>query len=303
MDDVSDEAWGAYPGGPRPADLAVRVPDGGYPGGPPAARPSGPVMPAASPPARARSPRPWGMGDVALGLAAYLVLSAVPAVLVIPYALLSADPGADAAELTADVERLATTGPVLLASLLLGWAGLLASVVWAGTRKGTRDWRDLVSWRGWAWSDVVLALGLTVAIRAVELVLLQAVAATGVPPEELSNSQVVTDQSGVWLVLLAVCAAVGAPIVEETFFRGMFLTVARRNWGTVAGVVVTSLVFGLLHAQTTLVGSLVIVAETALIGAVLAVVVLRSGRLSAAILLHVCVNTSGIALALLAGSA
>jgi len=57
-------------------------------------------------------------------------------------------------------------------------------------------------------------------------------------------------QSGPWLkAVILVCVAVVAPIVEETFFRGMLLNALRQRFGVVGAVVVTSVVFALIHPQ------------------------------------------------------
>ena len=57
-------------------------------------------------------------------------------------------------------------------------------------------------------------------------------------------------QAGPWLkAAIFVTVAIVAPIVEETFFRGMLLTVLRRKLGVVGAVVVTSAVFALIHPQ------------------------------------------------------
>jgi hypothetical protein len=46
-------------------------------------------------------------------------------------------------------------------------------------------------------------------------------------------------------------AAIGLiyPVVEEFFFRGVFLGVVRRRFGTVAGILIPAIVFGLIHTQ------------------------------------------------------
>jgi len=40
-----------------------------------------------------------------------------------------------------------------------------------------------------------------------------------------------------------------APVVEELFYRGVWLRAAERRWGTVAGIVVSATVFGVMHLQ------------------------------------------------------
>jgi membrane protease YdiL (CAAX protease family) len=47
-------------------------------------------------------------------------------------------------------------------------------------------------------------------------------------------------------------AAIGAPFVEETFFRGMLYGALRRRWGVCAGVLGSSFIFAILHPQVPL---------------------------------------------------
>ena len=93
--------------------------------------------------------------------------------------------------------------------------------------------------------------------------------------------------------LLAVATAVGAPIVEETFFRGMFLRVLRRRLGAVLSMVICGVVFGLFHFEPLQFPAL---AVFGMIASALAVV---TGRLGASIWLHIGFNASTmVALAL-----
>jgi membrane protease YdiL (CAAX protease family) len=51
---------------------------------------------------------------------------------------------------------------------------------------------------------------------------------------------------------LYLLAAVGAPLVEEIFFRGMLYGAIRRHWGVVPGVLLSSFVFAVIHPQVPL---------------------------------------------------
>lgn len=86
--------------------------------------------------------------------------------------------------------------------------------------------------------------------------------------------------------LLAVATAVGAPFVEEMFFRGMFLRVLRRRLSAVLSVIVCGVVFGLFHFEPLQFPAL---AVFGIIASVLAVV---SGRLGPSIWLHIGFNAS-----------
>jgi membrane protease YdiL (CAAX protease family) len=85
-----------------------------------------------------------------------------------------------------------------------------------------------------AWSGAFLAL-----------MIVQELSATGESPRGtwLENY----DATQIAVRILAV--GLLYPIVEEFFFRGVFLGVARRRIGTAAAVVVTSVIFGVIHTQ------------------------------------------------------
>lgn len=79
-----------------------------------------------------------------------------------------------------------------------------------------------------------------------------------------------------------------AGIVEELPFRGYLLGLVERRWGSTAAVVSTSILFAVLHqghapSPTTFV---LIVASMFLAGVLLSVVVLRSGNVWNAVLVH-----------------
>jgi membrane protease YdiL (CAAX protease family) len=87
-----------------------------------------------------------------------------------------------------------------------------------------------------------------------------------------------------WLVIL-LTSVVGAPLLEEVFFRGMLLPLlSRRN--LVLGLVTSAALFGLAHGFDTPFRAV----PTFLQGLVLGGVMLLTGRLRAAVLLHALNN-------------
>jgi membrane protease YdiL (CAAX protease family) len=86
------------------------------------------------------------------------------------------------------------------------------------------------------------------------------------------------------VVLILLMVGVIAPVVEETFFRGMFLGAFRAKWGTGWGVAISAVAFGAVHMQPLQFPALV------LFGVVLALLVVRTGRLGAAICAHMVFN-------------
>lgn len=97
---------------------------------------------------------------------------------------------------------------------------------------------------------------------------------------------------GVQLALAVVLGVLVIPLIEELLFRGFLLPVLVRYLGTAAGLVGTSLLFGLLHG-------LDFVAPIACLALVLGWVQLRTGRLAAAWAVHAVHNGVQVAIIVL----
>jgi uncharacterized protein len=91
-----------------------------------------------------------------------------------------------------------------------------------------------------------------------------------------------TDPVGV--VLLVLIVGIGAPIVEEIFYRGLLQRVLIRLLGTWPGVILTAVLFGVVHFQFLQLPAL------AVFGLVAGILTLRTGRLGPAIVAHVAFN-------------
>ena len=90
---------------------------------------------------------------------------------------------------------------------------------------------------------------------------------------------------GIGLLLLALLVtAVAAPICEEVFFRGMLLGLLRQRTYLSVAVLISSLAFGLAHASPAI--SLALLPSFVYMGIVLAIVYVRTGRLTNSMLLH-----------------
>ena len=98
------------------------------------------------------------------------------------------------------------------------------------------------------------ALTIIVMANIVRLVVIEVVKL----PEEsdASNTQILSDANGsAWILLAVFVAVIGAPIVEELFFRGLILRVFERIGshminpigGAVLGVLLSSAIFASLH--------------------------------------------------------
>ena len=101
------------------------------------------------------------------------------------------------------------------------------------------------------------------------------------------------DAEGLSLALLAPFLVLGAPIVEELFFRGLLQRSIRRRLGAFVGIVGSSIAFGLVHLQPDLSAWSQLALTTALgsYGLVLAALTHRyGGRLGPAIVAHATFN-------------
>lgn len=233
-------------------------------------------------PARQR----WGLGDVVLGF----VVGQVGGLLVI--SLVRAVTGRGPGE--ADDLPL---GWVAVAQVGL-WLGLLGAPVVATGTKGIGLVRDLQVrgrledlWKGGLVGVLVQFPLLPLLYWPLLRILDRSSSDLVGPARDLTDRA--TDPVGV--VLLVLIVGVGAPIIEEIFYRGLMQrSLLKRGvpgWGAVAA---TSLVFGLSHLQVPQLPGL------AVAGVVFGILALRAGRLGPAITAHVGFNMVTV-VALLAG--
>jgi membrane protease YdiL (CAAX protease family) len=95
---------------------------------------------------------------------------------------------------------------------------------------------------------------------------------------------------GIGVVAIVVVAAVGAPLVEELMYRGMLQGAFVRCTGGVSGVLIVGLWFATIHFQPAQLPGLL------LVGVVLGVATVRTGRLGMAVLIHMAFNATGLVL-------
>ena len=82
-----------------------------------------------------------------------------------------------------------------------------------------------------------------------------------------------------------------APLVEEILFRGFIYPVVARSLGIPAGIILTGLLFGGLHAAQ-LWGGWVQIGWIVLVGMLLTLVRARTGTVLAGYLIHLAYNTT-----------
>ena len=140
---------------------------------------------------------------------------------------------------------------------------------------------------------VGLALqGVLVLLMAIVFAILPASVAEGY--EELSKNLVGDGSTSLFMALSVVIAA---PICEEMLFRGLALNYGRRYINDVVAVVISSVLFGCLHlanaGHSNINGVMVQVVYAALLGAVIALVVLKFKSVWAGAFIHFVVNGTG----------
>ena len=92
-------------------------------------------------------------------------------------------------------------------------------------------------------------------------------------------------------LLILLISILGAPVFEETVFRGYIYPVVARSFGVTAGVLGTGILFGLLHAPQ-LWGGWVQISMLVLVGIVLTYVRAATRTVLASFLIHISYNTS-----------
>ncbi len=215
-----------------------------------------------------RSPR-WGLWDVLITIFATGVIGVGAGLLLV----LTDAP-------TSIAITLGTAAPWIA---LAGWPLLVTT--WRGN--GPRiDLGLRLTWSDAGWGLLAGFAGLLLAGIAALVTMLFA-------PEVTSNAaeaadELVSSEARVWTVLFAAMIMVGAPIVEELFFRGLFFGALRkRGVGTVITVLVTAVVFAGFHFEPT--RFFVLLPSGLVLGWVRA----RTGSTGSAMLAHGVINAPG----------
>jgi membrane protease YdiL (CAAX protease family) len=221
----------------------------------------------------------WGLGEVALGFLMAQALAVVATVIAM---------GAAGWEVSADIPLWA--GALLQVPL---WAGYLGAVVLAGAKGGGIVGDFGLSVRG---RDVPIGLlvGVVVQLVVLPIVYLPILRLSGYTDDDLSApARALSDKASgpVGWILLTLIVVVGAPIVEELFFRGLLLrSLQKRGLPDWASIVLCAAIFGAVHFQLLqFVGLFVI-------GLVLSYMAVRTGRLGLSIFTHVGFNATSVVL-------
>jgi membrane protease YdiL (CAAX protease family) len=254
---------------------------------------------------RSRRGNPFGLAEAFIGLVVGFVLS---------YLALSVYDSA--AHVAAGADTFAQT----VISLVGLWFGFVGGTVFAASLARSRGDEPAARESSWSarlradfglqvrlWPDVPLGLAVGIASQYVLVPLLELPlhlfvshlgSRLGHPTRELLGP--VSSASTAELVVVSILVCVGSPLVEELFFRGLFLRGALfrtaslgRRLGPATAIVLTGIFFALVHFEALQFIGL------AGFGIVLSLLAWWSGRLGPSIVAHVTFNTTAVLVYLL----
>jgi membrane protease YdiL (CAAX protease family) len=204
--------------------------------------------------------------------------------------------------LSGQIAILAATGyvdvtvderPLWLDAVLLIplWVSLLVATIVISHHWGTGRLRDDYGLRFRAFDLLGIPIGIAsqaVLIPAIYWVL-------RVSSEDVSSqARTLTDRAGsdAEVVLLVLMVVVGAPIIEELFFRGLLMRAIQARWNDGLALVASALFFALVHFQPLQIPGLFV------FGLILGTCAQRTGRLGMSILAHSAFNATAVVMLL-----
>jgi membrane protease YdiL (CAAX protease family) len=181
---------------------------------------------------------------------------------------------------------------VLSVALVGAWASYLVGMRLASQRAGTGN---MVADYGIAfrWSDLLgLAIGAVAQLVVIRLVYLPLEALwpnTFTQDRLTENAEDLVDRAGgASTVLLVAVVVIGAPLVEELFYRGLLQRSLASRFNQVAVLVGVAVVFAAVHFRPIEFPGLFV------FGLILGWAALRSRRLGSAIMIHAGFNLTGL---------
>ena len=214
--------------------------------------------------------RRWGLGDALVGYVAALFAEAVLASIAVGFS---------------DRDSLFTLG----AGLIGLWLGMVGTTLYAAKNKGSGSVVRDFGLRVVGMADLV---GGAVAGLASQFLLVALIYAPilrlwpSVKHQIEKPAQDVTNRAhgALAVTVLVLLVVIGAPIVEELFFRGLVLRSVANRWGSGWAVAVSAVAFGVAHFELIQLPALVA------FGVVLGLLAVRTGRLGPGIAAHMAFN-------------
>ncbi len=216
----------------------------------------------------------WGLGEAIVGYAVAFFLAGL----------------AGAVWLGVTGRREESLGLVMV-TLAAQWVGLVGAAVATSRWKGSGSLAEDFGLRVEA-GDILPGLALGVGAQLVVMPLLYVPFKLLDPDLNLAEEarQLTALARGPGLAVLAVSLVIGAPLVEELFFRGLLLRALDRRYGGRWAVGVSAVAFGLTHFQPLQLLGLVV------FGVILGVLAQRRGRLGASVVAHAAFNATTVVL-------
>jgi len=185
---------------------------------------------------------------------------------------------------------------LLLVAQLGLWVGPVGACLIAVRRHGTGRLRDLGLRIKWV--DLALGPAFAVASLIGVGIIAQVISQLGIHPRRSSLVGPV-DRGTLTVVIIVLIAVVGAPIVEELFFRGLLMSGFVSRFGVALGIIFQAAVFGLVHiSQADLNSDLGVFLLIAPVGAVLGLLRYGFKRLGTGMITHATYNAIIIAVLL-----
>jgi uncharacterized protein len=176
------------------------------------------------------------------------------------------------------------------------WIPALICLRFISARDGTRHFRDDYTFRFRAIDVIGIPIGVLCQLVLIEVLYLPL---QKLFPASFSKAHVekpardLIDQArGGWLVAIVLVVCVGAPIVEELFYRGLIFRALEGRLAAPLAIAISALWFGAAHLEWIQLLGLVA------FGVVLAVCAHSTRRLGMGIFAHVAFNATSVALLL-----
>jgi hypothetical protein len=226
----------------------------------------------------AREPA-WGLIDVlVLGAGIFVVINLLAAIFLVPMLIAMNLPHGQSPPLT-------VVAKAAIPAELLAYVFLIICVKVVLSERGHPHLLKAV---GWNWPSAPRALAL-VMLGVLSAFVANAVSTHIDIPADAPILEMMKDRVVVEMFL--VFGIVVAPFAEEFYFRGLLYPALQRRIGTVASVLITAVLFALMHASQ-LANSLGPVFILFSVGVLLTVVRARTGSLAASFLVHIAYNST-----------
>ena len=194
-----------------------------------------------------------------------------------------------------DTSRVSDDVGVLLASVVGQAIGVIGTLELVARRKGRgslrADFGLVARLPGGRWTAAALWLLAGVALQLAILPFLQIIVDVHGKAETQDVVEQFKQARGPALVLFAVIVVTVAPVAEELLFRGALLRALQRRMTPEWAVFVSALAFAAVHPLLSpSIGSVIAIPGLFALGVLSAALAIRTGNLSASILLHAGFN-------------